>query len=522
MKKMTLESMTTEQKLGFVMLARGNHNGDNREFLYDMLRRGCVGGIQVPTSDYEDLIAGVRANADYPVMLCADMECGFPGSGNLIPGMLALAAANDEELAYRFGCITAIDAKSRGFNTVWSPVVDMITGNCLCKVNRTCGTDIARTMRLTCAILRGYLDNGMLATAKHYITGSDKECDTHMREGASRRTWEQLYDFEMQPYLAAMRSPGLPGVMTTHTLFPSIDPKYPVTLSKTILSKLRDEGFDGVIMSDSLAMMGILQKFPEPDCYGLAIAAGCDVVLPNYRITYREAYKGITDCYRRGVFTEERLNDAVRHILRAQELTLGKAQAPAVTAEHRAVLDRITREGICGVADDGIPFALERGKKRLFVVLCENLYRSADGTEEISFEGGINEANLEEVEGMIRERFPDDEIIAINQFPSRAQNERTCYAASKAEEVVYLTYSSSGAYMGSEALTDRVLTLMDSMKEKIAAVIHVGNPYAMEDIPHVPRIVFTFGFGDSLGYALDVPAGRMEPKGLMPVKLHLQ
>jgi len=74
---------------------------------------------------------------------------------------------------------------------------------------------------------------------------------------------------------------GLPAIMTGHLLFPAIDPIYPATISKKILTGiLRDTfGFQGVIISDDLEMKGISNNFSMEEIALKAVEAGLDIFL---------------------------------------------------------------------------------------------------------------------------------------------------------------------------------------------------------------------------------------------------
>jgi flagellar assembly protein FliH len=61
--KKKLSEMTLEQKLGHLIICRDNSlaGGPGKEFLLDKLRRGCVGGIQVPErANTRELIAEAK------------------------------------------------------------------------------------------------------------------------------------------------------------------------------------------------------------------------------------------------------------------------------------------------------------------------------------------------------------------------------------------------------------------------------------------------------------------------------
>ena len=314
MELLKLSEMSVEQKIGMLLIARGFRGDDDRAFIFEMLKKKSVGGIQVAVRPgCEDEIKRIQDAAGYPLLICADMETGFPMSKHHIPAMMSLAATDNEALAYEFGCITAIEAKKAGYNTIWGPVVDIIRHSV-----RTFGADPERVARFGAAVARGYWDNGVFFTAKHFPGGRDVLVDTHMVDGESHLSEADIRSIDMLPYEKMLRDGILTGVMTKHVVLPQIDPVYPATLSKAQIDILRSTGFDGVVMTDSFAMMGILQKFSEETVYGTAVQAGNDMILPNYRISFRQAYDYLMRAYETGVITPERLNEAVRRILVAQ------------------------------------------------------------------------------------------------------------------------------------------------------------------------------------------------------------
>ena len=102
MKPLIFEELTTEQKIGLLITARRMGEGEDREFLLDMIRKKAVGGVQIPCGEHSMAdMAAVKAAADYPILIGADMEKGYPLSDLQIPSQLSLAAIDDEELAYQ-------------------------------------------------------------------------------------------------------------------------------------------------------------------------------------------------------------------------------------------------------------------------------------------------------------------------------------------------------------------------------------------------------------------------------------
>jgi beta-N-acetylhexosaminidase len=69
--------------------------------------------------------------------------------------------------------------------------------------------------------------------------------------------------------------------MSAHILYPRIDPAHPATLSRAILGDLlRGEwGYDGVVITDSLVMRAIHDRYGHERASVLALAAGADMVM---------------------------------------------------------------------------------------------------------------------------------------------------------------------------------------------------------------------------------------------------
>lgn len=527
MKSLNIDELTIEQKIGQLFVVRTSVlYEEDKEFIFEMLEKGCVGGIQVPVlPGCEERIKEIKAHADYPVLICADMEQGFQLSDYQIPSNIALAMTANEELAYQFGAVTAIEAKKRGYNTVWSPVVDILDGNAMCRVPRVFGSDVDLISKMGTAMLRGFYDNGMLASMKHWPCPTDGTTDGHVfAKKGTALTEKDLREKVMKPYKYAMDNLGLKAVMSGHSFWPNIDPDYVGTLSEKLIGILRNEGYDGLIFTDSFAMMGVLQRYGEENCCALAIRAGNDMVLPNYRTNFKKSYEELLTAYKNGVFSEERLNEAVRRVIEAQNFTLTPATATEVSDYQKECFKQIRKDSVCVVKDDNVDLKLSENTKKLFVVMTENIYKDDNGvTLEIGDHSGINDTNIDAVKESILKRFPGSDIKIISQFPSPPQIEAVCSAAVNAKDVIYITCVSSTSYRIGENLTEPVENLMLSMDYRLAAVVHLGNPYCLERVTHFPRYVMSVGGKEnSIDLALSALAGEYEPKGKLPFKITLK
>ncbi len=528
MKSLNIHELTVEQKIGQLLIICSSSYKNGREEIFQMLREKRLGGVQVPYT----IEGGVRAEVDaineaagYPVLIANDMEGGCPGGEYRIPSMMALGMTGDEELAYQVGAVTAIEAKRMGYNTVWGPVVDLLDGNAMFRVTRCLGEDPIFVGKMAAAMLRGFHDNGMVTTAKHWPAPADMREDGHMFSVSSSFSEEELVEKTFAPYKYIMEQGQLTGIMTTHTNCPAVDGEYPGTVSEKLVSIPRKQGFDGIIMTDSLGMTGLLKKFGKENCEGLAVRAGHDMLLID-GMTPEEAFGYLMKSYENGVFTEERLDEAVRRVLAAQERTLKPATATVVSEYQKRCFERIAKDGMGVVVDPEVSLALDPSKKKVFVVLVENLYHDQEGNVcESMVGGGVGIKDFFAIKEKILSRYPDSIVVLMDRLPTHSSIYRACKFATEAEEVIFITNAFLKAYGGSEDLTDHVLNTMRAVENKLAAVIHLGNPFAAERMPHTPRLILATGarcLDETVDSALGALGGEWKPCGELPVKLRLK
>ena len=115
----------------------------------------------------------------------------------------------------------------------------------------------------------------------------------------------------------------------------------------------------------------------------------------------------------------------------------------------------------------------------------------------------------------IKETFPNSHVEPFFQFPTQGQNGRILSRSLDYDQVIFITFSESLAYCGKEHLTRRVETLISAMQytDRISTVIHYGNPTVLENLPHIPRIIFGgVSTAATLG-AVDVLAGDYPANG---------
>lgn len=509
-----LSQMSTEQKIGMTCCARCFSERDV-EFTISLIKRRAVGCIQ--------LLAGGNAinekifkEADYPIIFINDAEMGYPTSNLPKIPLISLAACNKKEYYEAFAKGVVRDAQNAGIKGTWGPVIDIQTVDGPCRVHRRFSDNPSDVSWASEQIAEVYRRNRFMSCGKHYPKGDDSPFDTHMTDGYSSATEKELVEFDLVPYVHLMKKGLLPSIMTNHNVYPAIDPDYPASLSKKVIDIIRNLGFDGIAFTDSLAMMGVLQKFGEENVYGRAIFAGNDIVLPNYRTSVEDAFNYLKKNYEDGVFSEERLNEAARRVLTGMAYVTEKPENPTMfTQEDEKILYNVAKDCITAVCDEGInPHLSGCNNEKLFIVTTD-MKSTGGGGGEISVADWYKPERIAE---KIKEEFPGAGIEFIPEYSAQTDNDRVLTASTKYSEVVFVTYCTTTSYLGTDCMTRRLESVINCLAHsgKLSTVVHFGNPFAVKNLFHIPRKIFGYLIPESQIYAIDALKGNIEAKGRLP------
>lgn len=524
MKELKLSELTTKQKLGMTLVARV-YDG-NIDYVVEQIKAHSLGGAWITQGEKnrDALMKAVKDAADYPILIMCDVEHGF--DEYTIGRHNALGCAGSEELAYVFGKVTAVSAAKAGYNCVWNPVLDMPTTNYVCGgVIRSLGSDKYKVTALAKAEARGLHDGGLLAMAKHFPGkgGESARIDTHMGEAVTSVSKETVVDYYLYPYRELMKEGLLDGIGTGHIRFLDIDPEYPASLSKKVNDLIRDEGFDGLAMTDALDMMGVRARYGRHDTCAMALAAGNDMPLPFFP-DHDTAYESLCECYEAGMVTEERLNEAVRRVLEAQHKTLTPPKFTELTDEDIALFHRINTDSVYRRVDDGISPTLDADGRYFFALLTEtplDLESHGKVAVETFTNDWYNPVLLAE---KIKENFPNSTVYPITQFPSSPENKALLHASIGYDSVIFVTFTKTLTYVGTECLTSRITSLINAMRmtDHVSTVVHFGNPFVLEDLSHIPRVLIGTTSTESSLAAIDVLAGKYPALGVMTYDVKLK
>ena len=152
-------------------------------------RAGFILGIHWNVEDADQvrrLTTSLQALAQpgLPFLICADEEGGqlsaFTGITTPFPGAMALGAAGDADLARRVAAVSGEELAALGVNVVLAPVVDVVTRPDNPSLGiRGFGDDPSLVARMGTAMVDGYRDAGIAATAKHFPGKGEAVVDPH-------------------------------------------------------------------------------------------------------------------------------------------------------------------------------------------------------------------------------------------------------------------------------------------------------------------------------------------------------
>lgn len=525
MKELKFEELTVEQKLGLMSVAFCSEKyPEDVDFVEEQIKKRAVGAIWViPSSQKQfEILARLKKAADYPLLIFTDAEGGF--GEYMIGKHNTLSCVDSEESAYMFGKVSALAAREKGYNIICSPVLDLTDRNTVCGITcRSLGYDKYRVTELAAAMTRGMHDAGVLAVAKHYPGTSETayEIDSHMAETASAMTKEELIDRNLYPYIELNKRGLIDGVMPGHARFSKIDPDFPASLSAKIMQVLRDEGFEGIAVTDALDMMGVITKYGKFGSIATAIGNAGSVALPFFGDN-RSIARELMQSYEEGKIPDDVLDAGVKRMLAAQhKVATMKPKYDRITEEDRAAIKKINYDSIIAKADEGLSHTVSRDGRHCFVILTATDLdlRDASGVEEDTMK--TEWYYPYHIKKRIEELFPNSLVTSVNEYPTPKQNRKVLRdimgfeTGEPYDDVVFITFYQSQTYVGRECFTARIVALFEALNvtESTAALVHFGNPFVVEDLPHIPRIILGVSSRQSVEAGLEVLAGKYPAKG---------
>lgn len=269
-------------------------------------------------------ISDLQSSSKYPLFIAVDEEGGRVAriansdffNVASYKSMEDIGKSGDASKAEEVGRQIGSYLKELGFNLDFAPVADTNTNPQNIVIgDRSYGSDPALVARMVSAQLDGMHDSGIMGTLKHFPGHGDTKDDTHSGYVSIEKTWDELKECELVPFITAL--PKADMVMVSHITAVNVtSDKLPTSMSETMITgKLRNElGYDGVIITDAMAMGAVADNYTSAEAAVTAVKAGVDIVLMPQNLD--EAFNGVMNAVTDGEISMERLDESVLRILK--------------------------------------------------------------------------------------------------------------------------------------------------------------------------------------------------------------
>ena len=257
-------------------------------------------------SDYQD--AALDSSGGIPIIYGIDAVHGNNNlyGATIFPHNIGLGAANDSDLMYEIGRVTAEEMLVTGIQWNFAPALSVVQNIKWGRTYEGFSENPLIHQNLTQDIILGMEENGVSATAKHFV--ADGGTSGGQDQGNVIGSEKEIRDLHLVPYYDAIEA----GVDTIMISYSSINNVKMHGSSYWINDVLKDEmGFEGFIISDWNAIHQLPGSYYSQIV--TSVNSGVDMLMEPY--DWQNALNTLDQAVQDGAVTQDRLDDAVRRIL---------------------------------------------------------------------------------------------------------------------------------------------------------------------------------------------------------------
>lgn len=331
-----ISRMTLDQKIGQMFVARTSQDTDKARA--DITKYN-LGGLIVYGVDFTSVegktateaqnnfkmkMQSFQNSASLPLLIGVDQEGGAVSRLSQNPLIANGRSFPSPQTAYANGGMANVTKeasevgtilKNLGINWNYAPVADSTPDTSSFIYGRTFGQDYLATANYITNVIPAWQNAGVAATLKHF-PGYGSAIDTHTDFAVVTKSKEDFEKEDLLPFKSGITA-GADSVMIAHIVMQSVDPVYPASLSRKVVTDLlrNDLGYNGLIITDALEMGAIKQFAQEHDQLPvdvLAVEAGNDCIMNNdYETAIPQIHAAVTN----GTIKESEINEHVFRIL---------------------------------------------------------------------------------------------------------------------------------------------------------------------------------------------------------------
>ena len=329
-----IEGMTLEEKVGQLFFVRCPETD-----VAEDVKTYHLGGLLLFGRDYKDAdgnwlsaddftakLASYQAAADLPLFIGSDEEGGTVTRASRNPNLFSSPLKSPQELYAAAGMDGLLEETQRynerlkalGINVNFAPVCDVSTDKNDFIYARSFGKDAQTTADYIAKAVTEYEAAGVACVLKHF-PGYGNNVDTHTGIAVDERSYETFETSDFLPFSAGIAA-GAPFVLVSHNIVNCMDDTLPASLSPKVHEILRGTlGFDGLIVTDDLAMDAVKSYAQDGSVAVLALQAGNDMIVTT---DYQTQIPQVIAAVQAGEIDEREIDAHVYRVLHEKQ-TLG-------------------------------------------------------------------------------------------------------------------------------------------------------------------------------------------------------
>lgn len=533
----TLAGLTLEKKIAQIVCAdvAGGYIADDDPRLAAWIHQAHDLGLGMfvfyggTPRDLARLLNRLQKEAAIPLLISADFE-GGPGQqvtgASEYPANMGFAAAGSEDLVYRAAAAAAVEGRAMGVHLTYTPVSDIAwRPDNPAEGVRSFGGNLELTGRLLKAYVRGYHDNGMLTTAKHFPGRGDVEAmpQSPLWSWISKPA-EAVEEQEFKAFRLAIEA-GVDFVMSEHIAVPSVTggSELPASVEKKLITDwLKDKlGFRGIVTSDDLWYDHVIKRFGPEEVAIKALEAGHDILLKPKDPAATIA--AVAAAVRSGRLTEKRIEESARKLLILKaRLELHKNRFVDESrigefvgiAEHAAIVQEAADKSVTLLKNDGLLPLLPGRTARMVNISVQKV------------DGDPAPAALA---AKLAAAFPGTASFALRPDLDPAYYDKVRAAVTGADVVILSLFTARNRLGEAAPFREGDLAFLNKIiaaKPGAVMAMTYGNPHLIRKIPGVAAYLIGYGergwFGNQAVYFdsfIKILKGELKPRGRLPIRI---
>ena len=317
-----LSTMTVEEKVGQMFFVRCPDTG-----AVEAVSQYKLGGYILFGRDFKDKtaeqvrndISSYQSASGVPLLIGTDEEGGTMVRASSNPNLFSHCGLSPQALFAEGGMDSIIqDARQKsvtllglGVNVNLAPVADVSTDPNDFIYDRSFGQDAQATAEYVSNVVKTMDAEGIGSVLKHF-PGYGNNVDTHTGVAIDERPYETFQTSDYLPFTAGIQA-GADAVLVSHNVMSCVDNQLPASLSPAVHNELRSTlGFQGVIMTDDLAMDAVADYAGDQSPAVMAVKAGNDMIITT---DFQTQIPEVVQAVKSGEIDEAQIDQSVTRVL---------------------------------------------------------------------------------------------------------------------------------------------------------------------------------------------------------------